>query len=1381
MGTWTKNELNGFDPIHIACEVVTGKMAQGGGLFMQTILKYQPTAANAPSQRIGLLGWYPLHFAAMRGALKCCGALIDSGAEINQRGGIFDLESPVLRGAALKEHQNLFGKQDENEISRAEMDSELNCFLEGGEAPGGRDWGLSPLHLACFGGHRRIAQLLLNRGAILTTESTGHGWNCLHFATWSGNVDLVSDLIIMSKKLKQRPSKHSCVIPVLGLDDNWFVNATSSFADLQLTPISIAVILGNVPMIKCLLSFGADPFIGGRVYDFPGSVLCDIATSQSKTASALNGKINSKIKSYSKNNGAVLKAANCFSRADAKVTAMHWAIVKGDPFLFELLSKLANVTVSQDPLYFTAKDSAGLYQILPPYDFVRRREAVAAIVNLKSFELSKNNLKKNSPIKFQRATSKGRKAVENSEISANVPKMTRNGSGHILVKPVVVSNAELQNRFFNQQIILKQVRVDNDVNIELNRNKNDNTHLKTSISIQDFNNLHDNTNLTSEYTLINQQKQPSKNTKQFKSSPHHQSSTNLVKSYRQHTQASIQPSVIRPISKVNNNVSSAGNAHSSTSHLKHSFNPYSDDAENQFGNSNPPAVLPIHAILPSRQQMISFNPSNRLEMDRSNGFFARDGVQSHLPPTSIPVSKLLDKADDARGRALHARQMAQTLKVSGLSNQTFAPYSSPERVHDVDFTLYNEAFNTCFVPTKAKAAGNFKNKEKVTGHFPHNGSQRDLTSSANFRPQSDGPKHIDFTIYESNMHRSISNAKLNSPLRIDIDSGPTNYHILNTPHNDNSYPAHNLSVDIRGDYAALARSIDEESHNQLHPPSSGPKYIVDGQRSPGRNPRVPVDTKTVFSDNMKYTNNNNSGKNTVLHDRDRYFGLKAVLDTNLDPALVDGLVHKRLEARRRLLSQAGRSKKDANKPAVVQNERFHSSVPRPSTAPNFCFPHTGNQTNPKNNRFSSPFARRGDKFGQTPQHSPRRELSHSNNHLYYLQSGNTSSDDCFQTASPSKASYQRVQPQGVDLSLQTHDIQLISNRHADFHQNLAYTPRTLTSSTPVVSARNAQNSVRDVPSLYGNHQALTKDLMMTAVVSETDVLTLPLQRVPPPSPLHALTQCGWCLLSLALLCLQCDPMSRLSLLPYPQVTALPLTSTPELLSLQDAIDRDSARKNGDMTARDGSLPSPRLIIFRALLSSRMFLPPPFPEGISSSQALSGVAPPLFPRRLHDLHPKTAEDLFKLLAAECIELGLEGSLKRCAAFAFVMACRLEQIEFARFLIGSTANAKEGKIGNICWVDPLAIDECTGETALQAAAHSGSSHVMQLLLERGANVDVDDNEGIKPLDRLSLVIKRRTEVECGADRKQVLKNDRTLLDDREERHHRGTVLKSVAFGS
>ncbi|KAH8826768.1 ankyrin repeat-containing domain protein [Flagelloscypha sp. PMI_526] len=130
--------------------------------------------------------------------------------------------------------------------------------------------GLTPLIVASLHGHIQVVQLLLKHGASIAAVSSSHG-NCLNAACTSGNVELVRlllwelnlDVNLCPSSVTMMPLCFACSLPEsassldlvsLFLDKGADVNGRKG----KTSPLGIACTENNVPLVKLLISSGAD-------------------------------------------------------------------------------------------------------------------------------------------------------------------------------------------------------------------------------------------------------------------------------------------------------------------------------------------------------------------------------------------------------------------------------------------------------------------------------------------------------------------------------------------------------------------------------------------------------------------------------------------------------------------------------------------------------------------------------------------------------------------------------------------------------------------------------------------------------------------------------------------------------------------------------------------------------------------------------------------------------------------------------------------------------------------------------------------------------------------------------------------------------------------
>ncbi|KAL8437391.1 hypothetical protein ACSSS7_000986 [Eimeria intestinalis] len=181
----------------------------------------------------GLEGWTPL-----------------LGADPTLGTGPFSGGSPLLRAAATGAVCGMLRLDHRRELKeRNDMQQQQQ---QHGQIipPWGKDSGLLPIHLSCFGAHRSLARLLLQTGSRIDAVTGEQRWTPLHFAAASGSAALAADLCRWSggKAVDWR-------------DEGW---------PLQRTPLVIACeqqasARPDLNVVKVLLAFGADPLKAVRI------------------------------------------------------------------------------------------------------------------------------------------------------------------------------------------------------------------------------------------------------------------------------------------------------------------------------------------------------------------------------------------------------------------------------------------------------------------------------------------------------------------------------------------------------------------------------------------------------------------------------------------------------------------------------------------------------------------------------------------------------------------------------------------------------------------------------------------------------------------------------------------------------------------------------------------------------------------------------------------------------------------------------------------------------------------------------------------------------------------------------------------------------------
>jgi len=129
------------------------------------------------SLEVASKGGSPLMFACGMGHLKIARMLWEHGA--------------VLTAKNAKGANCLHGAAQEGRDAVVEWLLSENVPIDGISNDG-----ITPMMMACRNGHLKVAQMLHERGASLTSKSLD-GWNCLHFASGMGRGEVVKWLLSM--------------------------------------------------------------------------------------------------------------------------------------------------------------------------------------------------------------------------------------------------------------------------------------------------------------------------------------------------------------------------------------------------------------------------------------------------------------------------------------------------------------------------------------------------------------------------------------------------------------------------------------------------------------------------------------------------------------------------------------------------------------------------------------------------------------------------------------------------------------------------------------------------------------------------------------------------------------------------------------------------------------------------------------------------------------------------------------------------------------------------------------------------------------------------------------------------------------------------------
>ncbi|XP_046389520.1 transient receptor potential cation channel subfamily A member 1-like isoform X3 [Ischnura elegans] len=185
-------------------------------------------------------GCTPLHYASRGGHIRSLQNLIQLGASVNLKN---NNNESALHFAAR------YGRYN---IACQLLDSDKGTFIIN-ETDGK---GLTPLHISSQEGHRKVVQLLLNRGALLHRDHNGR--NPLHLAAMSG----------YTKTMELLHSVHSHLIDQVDKDGN----SALHLATMENKPSSIKMLLSmGCKLLKNRQGFGAIDY--ALYYKFPEAAL----------------------------------------------------------------------------------------------------------------------------------------------------------------------------------------------------------------------------------------------------------------------------------------------------------------------------------------------------------------------------------------------------------------------------------------------------------------------------------------------------------------------------------------------------------------------------------------------------------------------------------------------------------------------------------------------------------------------------------------------------------------------------------------------------------------------------------------------------------------------------------------------------------------------------------------------------------------------------------------------------------------------------------------------------------------------------------------------------------------------------------------------------
>jgi ankyrin repeat protein len=256
---------------------------------IQQLIQNSPDLINAPASD----GFTPLGNAARNGQVKVATFLLDHGAGINvaQRAGVTALhgatragnramvELLLSRGADVNSKE-VTGQTPLHIAANKGFQAVVEVLLANKAEVNGQDnSGNTPLHLASKGGQVKIIQMLLAAGANPSAENK-EGRTPLSFVAESDSPESVRILLAA----KADPNGGKLDVPLLaaihkldvasaelllqaGANPNakemadWAMSFGGSFHPdgASITPLFLAVSTGQLPMVKLLLKFKADP------------------------------------------------------------------------------------------------------------------------------------------------------------------------------------------------------------------------------------------------------------------------------------------------------------------------------------------------------------------------------------------------------------------------------------------------------------------------------------------------------------------------------------------------------------------------------------------------------------------------------------------------------------------------------------------------------------------------------------------------------------------------------------------------------------------------------------------------------------------------------------------------------------------------------------------------------------------------------------------------------------------------------------------------------------------------------------------------------------------------------------------------------------------